>query len=140
MSDLALTLFQLRQSGWTVAVHNDYRLDGEHHTFWLFTRGDRCAKGEGRSDEDALAAVRSEIRRQRVEDERRAMSPGEDPGCVACGALTSDDGSVVTWRCSQCRGEVCRDCALRVPGRPGEVFSETLCSKECWERAGRPDE
>jgi len=40
-----------------VAVHNDYRLDHEFHTFWLFTKGTRCAKGEGRSDEHALRAA-----------------------------------------------------------------------------------
>lgn len=48
---------KLRSRGWMVGVHNDYRLHGEFHTFWLFTKGDRCVKGEGRSDEEALAAV-----------------------------------------------------------------------------------
>ncbi len=47
-------LFNLRQTGWAVAVHNDYRLNGESFTFWLFTKGDRCVKGEGRTDAEAL--------------------------------------------------------------------------------------
>lgn len=48
------TLNHLRKDGWSVAVHNDYRLHGEPHTFWLFTKGDRAAKGEGRTDAEAL--------------------------------------------------------------------------------------
>lgn len=36
---------RLRSEGWSVAVHNDYRLNGEPHTFWLFTKGNVCAKG-----------------------------------------------------------------------------------------------
>jgi len=53
----------LRARGWVVAVHNDYRLHGELHTFWLFTKGDHCAKGEGLSDDEALDIVEREIRR-----------------------------------------------------------------------------
>jgi hypothetical protein len=49
------TVDWFRANGWAVAVHNDYRLNGEPHTFWLFTRGDRFVKGEGRSDAEALA-------------------------------------------------------------------------------------
>lgn len=45
----------LRSDGWTVAVHNDYRLNGEPHTFWLFTHpSGRWLKGEGRTDGIAL--------------------------------------------------------------------------------------
>ena len=29
-------LSRLRASGWAVAVHNDYRLNGDQFTFWLF--------------------------------------------------------------------------------------------------------
>lgn len=48
---------KLRGAGWSVAVHNDYRLNGEAYTFWLWTREDgRFVKGEGRSDDEALAA------------------------------------------------------------------------------------
>lgn len=53
----------LRARGWMVAVHNDYRLKGESYTFWLFTKDNRCAKGEGRTDREALARVVDEINR-----------------------------------------------------------------------------
>ena len=49
----------IRAAGWTVAGHNDYRLDGKSFTFWLFTHPDgRWAKGEGRDDAEALDEVR----------------------------------------------------------------------------------
>lgn len=56
------TALDIRALGWAVAVHNDYRLHGEHHTFWLFTKDDRCVKGEGRSDAEALDAIRAQLR------------------------------------------------------------------------------
>ena len=36
-------LARIRAAGWVVACHNDYRLGGAAHTFWLFTKGDRAA-------------------------------------------------------------------------------------------------
>ncbi len=51
----------LRAEGWTVAVHNDYRLNNEPYTFWLFTRGDYAVKGEGRTDAEALRKVRMQL-------------------------------------------------------------------------------
>jgi cell division protein FtsB len=61
----AVTLLaELRADGWEVAVHNDYRQDGQPHTFWLFTRGDRrWIKGEGTTDEFALRAALAESQR-----------------------------------------------------------------------------
>lgn len=58
---LELRLSALREQGWVVAVHNDYRQAGVLRTFWLFTRGDFCARGEGDTDAIALAAVEREI-------------------------------------------------------------------------------
>jgi hypothetical protein len=52
----------LRAAGWSVAVHNDYRLNGENMTFWLFTHGSFAVKGEGRTDAEALDEVREQIR------------------------------------------------------------------------------
>lgn len=52
-------LEQLRKDGWSVAVHNDYNLDGQHHTFWLLTKGDRFIKGEGRTDDEALTKAQA---------------------------------------------------------------------------------
>lgn len=47
---------ELRSQGWAVAVHNDYWLDGERHTFWLFThRNGRWVKGEGKTDAEAIS-------------------------------------------------------------------------------------
>lgn len=47
----------IRALGWTVAVHNDYRLNSLPHTFWLFTKGAMCVKGEGRTDAEALKSI-----------------------------------------------------------------------------------
>ena len=61
----------IRKAGWSVAVHNDYRLKGEFHTFWLFTKPiewfqnldiQASVKGEGRSDAEALNQIRKKIR------------------------------------------------------------------------------
>ena len=62
MSDYS-ALERLRRGGWRVAVHNDYMLGGMPHTFWLFTRGDLAAKGEGKSDGEALLAAEAEAHR-----------------------------------------------------------------------------
>lgn len=51
----------IREAGWAVAVHNDYRQNGRDHTFWLFTRGDRNVKGEGFTDAEALNQIRHEL-------------------------------------------------------------------------------
>jgi hypothetical protein len=51
----------IRALGWTVACHNDYRQLGEIFTFWLFTRGSSCVKGEGKTDADALSSVRKAL-------------------------------------------------------------------------------
>jgi hypothetical protein len=49
-------LTHLRALGWSVAVHNDYKLHGLSMTFWLFTHASgRWIKGEGATDEEALA-------------------------------------------------------------------------------------
>lgn len=55
-------LTQLRENGWVVAIHNDYKLAGDHRTFWGFTKGERWLKGEGNNDVKAL----EEIERQRL--------------------------------------------------------------------------
>jgi hypothetical protein len=52
----------IRASGWAVAVHNDYRLNDVPHTFWLFTKGNRCVKGEGKTDAEALNQVRAQLK------------------------------------------------------------------------------
>ena len=58
------TPFDLRCRGWMVAVHNDYTLNGTRMTFWLLTKGDRCVRGEGKTDLMALDRIRDQLRRQ----------------------------------------------------------------------------
>lgn len=70
MSNTAFTrhqfevLQELRENGWRVAVHNDYRLNGEDMTFWLMTH--QCGlylKGEGKTDADALLQIEDQARK-----------------------------------------------------------------------------
>lgn len=77
-------LADLRAQGWVVAVHNDYRLGGVHHTFWLFTRGGVALKGEGLSDAEAVAQVRTQA------DELGAPPPSTP--------TYQDDGEALTYR------------------------------------------
>ena len=51
----------LRKLGWSVAVHNDYKLNGENYTFWLMTKNNIALKGEGKTDEEALNKIREQI-------------------------------------------------------------------------------
>jgi hypothetical protein len=51
----------LRQKGWAVVVHHDYRQDGLPRTFWLLTNGDRRLSGEGRTDAEALNQIRAQV-------------------------------------------------------------------------------
>lgn len=59
MLNLSKMLKELRTYGWTVAVHNDYRLKGELRTFWLFTHqaSGTFLKGEGSTDEWAVKDI-----------------------------------------------------------------------------------
>lgn len=63
-SVLKQLLSNIRSRGWVVAVHNDYRQNGVHHTFWLFTHGSSCVKSEARTDEEALANCLAQITEQ----------------------------------------------------------------------------
>ena len=55
---LSEMLRKIREAGWSVAVHNDYRQGGVPHTFWLFTHPTGgWLKGEGRTDEQAVGIV-----------------------------------------------------------------------------------
>jgi len=63
----------IRDKGWAVTVHNDYRQGGESHTFWEFSKGNRCVRGEGRTDAEALNIVRTAI--EGVESEWGLVDP-----------------------------------------------------------------
>jgi hypothetical protein len=60
-----MALSEMRAKGWTVAVHNDYRLNGQPMTFWLFTHeaSERFVKGEGPTDWAAVKQALSAARR-----------------------------------------------------------------------------
>jgi oligoribonuclease len=64
----------IRGKGWSVGVHNDYRLNEKPHTFWLFTKDDYQVKGEGVTDREALNLVRSEIKRIEALEKLRGRS------------------------------------------------------------------
>lgn len=58
----------IREAGWMVAVHNDYRLNGKFYTFWLFTSTaitddltKASVQGEGQSDAIALNQIRIKL-------------------------------------------------------------------------------
>lgn len=65
-------------------------------------------------------------------------------GCCSCHRRRTQVGAstvAVSWRCSVCRQLVCPDCTLTIPGSvPMEYFERTLCSEECWRKAGCPSE
>ena len=53
----------MHEAGWSVAVHNDYRLNGRRMTFWLWTHpSGRWLKGEGQTDDEALAQCVAALR------------------------------------------------------------------------------
>lgn len=57
----ARALRRLRDAGWSVAIHNDYMLDGIKMTFWLFTHPSGVwVKGEGARDIFALMHAEAE--------------------------------------------------------------------------------
>jgi hypothetical protein len=64
--------------------------------------------------------------------------------CCKCGATGSvhnrhyrggDEHAAIvpiSWLCAGCKGRVCINCALTIPGsQPIEIMEETLCSLEC---------
>lgn len=57
----SITADDIRSMGWRVAIHNDYWVNGKWYTFWLFTKGQMCAKGAGRADSEALEEVHKQV-------------------------------------------------------------------------------
>lgn len=88
MTELYLNWF--RAHGWVVAVHNEYRLNGDVHAFWLWTKPLQdgglmlAAKGEGFTNQIALEQAMFVVLRHiygadlgRVEELYTAMQPVE---------------------------------------------------------------
>lgn len=93
----------LRAKGLTVAVHNDYRQDGESRTFWLMTYEDdtdgrdkhrRAFKGEGKDDAEALDQIRGRFAEYTDKLHHAPMCPANHyhgtrapTGPCSCGAV-----------------------------------------------------
>lgn len=73
--NLSEMLKKLRDEGWMVAVHNDYRLNGEPFTFWLFTNMVKgtFVQGEAKTDEEALRDIRIELLERQADEECKRM-------------------------------------------------------------------
>lgn len=124
-------LTSLRASGWTVAVHNDYRLNGTAYTFWLFTRGNDCAKGEGLNDEQAISRAYDSVlwlderRANAIESARAGFIPAatitseraqwakEREGLEALVAEERKRGDYWNGQCGRCSDDNCKLSALR---------------------------
>lgn len=77
-------LRNLRDGGWSVAVHNDYRQDGERLTFWLLTHSNGYwIKGEGRTDDIALGECVIAARLFADDSPRAALSAAPSADTVA---------------------------------------------------------
>ena len=69
---MTVSLEAMRKDGWIVAVHNDYRLNGIPHTFYLFTHPSGVwAKDEGTTDAAAIIEAATQAR-QRIDAARAA--------------------------------------------------------------------
>lgn len=92
-------------------------------------------------EEDPVSAIRALVKQQTKGMKTQLSLPDLDFDGCRCGRVENLDGSKVRWKCGQCDHMVCRECALTIPGSsPTEYYFETLCSKGCWEKAGRPAE
>jgi len=63
-------------------------------------------------------------------------------GCSKCGVEVNEDRSPVLWRCQVCGHLVCHKHTLTTDKswEGVQYFEMTLCSKDCWEAAGKPEE
>ena len=116
-------LSALRGEGWTVAVHNDYRLNGESRTFWLFTKDGRAIKGEGRTDEEALSLC--------------VAASGDLPGVTAALLRASRGAPAPTWG-EQAIEEHRRAVAPIVQAPPAGSWQAPRCDKGHVARPGAP--
>ena len=59
--NLQARLDSLRDRGWVIGCHNDYRQGGVLHTYYLFTNGDFKVQGEAVGDMMAIDQVEANI-------------------------------------------------------------------------------
>src|ERR1700733_6317577 len=81
----------LRAEGWSVAVHNDYRQNGEPHTFWLLTKENACIKGEGKTDSEALNMIRRYAASQTAPEPKEDMCSNSANAVGPCSAASSGE-------------------------------------------------
>lgn len=103
MSPLPVLLNLIRKEGGMVAVHNDYKMNGEFHTFWLFTFPDGTfIKGEGKTDVEALALILGELKQ---EDEPSTQYQMYLPSCDCGNGIIIKDGKLYCRWCRTPYGE-----------------------------------
>lgn len=98
-----------------MAVHNDYRVAGQAHTFWLMTHpSGRWLKGEGVTDATALDQIRAVLSK---DEERFKPSKGcnRHEDCDAAEAIATVEGKPERYgpgsaRLIHCIVEDCEDC------------------------------
>ena len=79
-------LDELRERGWSVAIHNDYRINREPRTFLLLTHSNgRWVKGEATTDEGAIRQCRDQIERYSFEGAPNAGTMSTDGAVVTLG-------------------------------------------------------
>lgn len=127
----------LRDAGWSVAVHNDYRQDGKTYTFWLFTHpSGRWVKGEGETDADAITNAAESALEQPAE----GVECGELMPCPFCGGkaevhhITEEDepnnaGGVCVC-CKQCAASSRVHFSVKEDGEPHAISA--------WNRRSNP--
>ena len=128
----SVLLDQIRCAGWVVAVHNDYRLNGIAHTFWLFTKDGRAIKGEGMTDKEALTKAVSQIER-----EQPAPAPSPAPIVSAQGQTDSELNTSYAGEPLETSGGA----HSPAPEIYSEPYKRELCAKAYSNRASpAPDE
>ena len=90
-------LDELRARGWTVAIHNDYRIGHDPRTFWLLTHPNgRWVKGEAETDEKAIRHCRDQIERYSFEEAPSATIMETDGAFVKLGFMDAERARAFT--------------------------------------------
>lgn len=85
-------LKELRDRGWGLVAHNDHRGDEMLTVVWLFTKRDRCARGVGGSDEQALGRAEREVEAIEAEWARAgASAPDRQSAAISLCAVVLDE-------------------------------------------------
>jgi hypothetical protein len=120
----------MRDAEWAVAVHNDYWLAGERHTFWLFThRRYGWVKGEGKTDAEALGKAQTDAGVAAMIYHRNADRPA---------AITEDASELIQACAAQFREYERQHRAKGTPEADAKAEVNAAFAKRCEEAlAGR---